>query len=77
MAEHILAPIKSVDVRDVAACNARASRLRVDGFSGWKRRWLRVLIAVQITCEKLLLVDGAIAARKMIERQKRSWAQQS
>jgi hypothetical protein len=77
MAEHILTPIEGREVWKAAAGGAKVSRLSVEEFSPWQRRRLTALIAVQVTCEKLLLVDGAIAARKMIERRKRSWAQQS
>jgi hypothetical protein len=77
MAEHILRPIEGREVWDVTAGRAMASRLSVEEFSPWQRRWLMVLIAVQVTCQKLLLVDGAIAMRKIIERRKRSWAQNS
>ena len=73
MAEHILTPIEGREVWDVTAGRAKASRLKVEGLSRWQRLWLMALIAVQITCEKLLLVDDAIAMRKMIERRKRSW----
>jgi hypothetical protein len=77
MAEHILTPIQGRKVWDVTAGGAKAGRLHVEGFSPWQRRWLMALIAVQVTCQKLLLVDGAIAVRKMIERRKRIWAERS
>ena len=63
----------ATDIRKATVCAAGASRFEVKGFWGWRRQWLRVLIAVQILCENLLLVDGAIATRKLIARQKRSW----
>jgi len=71
--ENVLAPVKATVVRDVTASGVGASRFDVEGFSGWRHQWLRVLIAVQIVCENLLLVDGAIATRKMIARRKGSW----
>jgi hypothetical protein len=77
MAEHVLTPIEGRKVWDVTVGGAKVSRLSVEGFSPWQRRWLMVLIAVQVTCQKLLLVDGAIALRKIIERRKRSWTQHS
>lgn len=68
--ENALAPVKATDVRDVTASGVGASRFDVEGFSGWRHQWLRVLIAVQIVCENLLLVDDAIAMRKMVQRHK-------
>jgi hypothetical protein len=68
--ENVLAPVKATDVRNVTASGVGASRLHVEEFSGWRRQWLRGLTAVQILCENLLLVDGAIAARKMVQRYK-------
>ena len=71
--ENVLAPVKATDIRNETASSVGRSRLNVEGFSGWQRQWLRALIAVQIVCENLLLVDSAIATRKLIARQKRSW----
>jgi len=68
--ENVLAPVKATNVHNVTASAVGASRLHVEGFSGWRHQWLRVLIAVQIVCENLLLVDGAIAMRKMVQRSK-------
>lgn len=69
--ENVLASVEATGVRNLTGSNAGASRLRVEGFTGWKRRWLMALIATQILCENLLLVDGAIAARKTMQRYKR------
>ena len=70
MPEQILAQFKGVNIRDVTARSTGANRLRVEGFSGWQRQWLRVPIAVQIICENLLLINGAVAARKRVHSYK-------
>ena len=73
MTEHVLASVNGREIQNITPFISRTSRLHVEGFSPWQRRWLMALIAVQITCEKLLLVDDAFAMRKIIERRKRSW----
>ena len=68
--ETVLAPLEATNARGVTGSSVGVSRLRVDGFTGWQRQWLRVLIAVQILCENLLLVDCAITAREIVQRYK-------
>lgn len=77
MVEDVLKLVEAREVWNVTASGAKAGQLRGRRFSPWQRRWLIALIAVQVACQKLLLVDGAIAMRKMIERRKRNWAQSS
>ena len=68
MAEDVMTPITRNEGGRVAPYVSKTGRFALDGFSGWQKNVLTVLIAMQILFEKLLLVDAAISVRKKVER---------